>query len=173
MHEATTRTVALLLVSLSATYLGADRREIGMSGGEPAATVRTSRPGTKFAYERKKLFMEDPEIIHRYTRDSAMEDGVLVDVTVQARETGVLLPTAITAHLHEVLENIPAKSAGQDCRGRLHDVLWLTFLKLKSMQTKQGEEFPVEVNVFIDGSMQAIWAVIDGDGLTIMYPEDY
>jgi hypothetical protein len=35
-------TVALLPVSLSATYLGAALREIGMCGGEPAGTVRTS-----------------------------------------------------------------------------------------------------------------------------------
>jgi hypothetical protein len=117
--------------------------------------------------------MEDPEIIHRYTRDSAIEDGVLVDITAQARETGILLPTVITAHLHQVLENIPAKSSGQDWRGRLHDVLWMTFLKLKSMQKRQQEEFPTEVNFIIDGEMQTLWAVIDGDGLTIMYPEDY
>jgi hypothetical protein len=41
-------TVALLPVSLSATYLGAALREIGMCGGEPAGTVRTSRPGWSY-----------------------------------------------------------------------------------------------------------------------------
>jgi hypothetical protein len=117
--------------------------------------------------------MDDEFIISRYSRANAIEDGVLIDITEQARETGILLPTAITAHLHQTLEDIPAKSAGQDWRGRLHDVLWMTFLKLKSMQTRREEEFPVEVNVIIDGSMQKLWAVIDGDGLTIMYPEDY
>jgi hypothetical protein len=49
----------------------------------------------------------------------------------------------------------------------------MTFLKLKSMQKRKEEEFPAEVNVIIDGEMQTLWAVIDGDGLTIMYPEDY
>jgi hypothetical protein len=35
--------------------------------------------------------------------------------------------------------------------GRLHDVLWMTFLKLKSMHTRQDEEFPAEVKVVIGG----------------------
>jgi hypothetical protein len=117
--------------------------------------------------------MENDEIISRYTRESAIEDGVLIDITEQARETGIRLPTVVTDHLHHVLEDIPERSSGQDWRGRLHDVLWMTFLKLKSMQTRQDEEFPAEVKVVIDGEMQTLWAVIDGDGLTIMYPEDY
>lgn len=118
--------------------------------------------------------MQNDDIyISRYTRENAIEDGVLADVTVQAKETGILLPTAITDHLHHVLENIPAKSAGQDWRGRLHDVLWMTFLKLRTMQKRQEEEFPAQVKVIIDGEIQTLWAVIDGDGLTIMFPEDY
>jgi hypothetical protein len=110
-----------------------------------------------------------------YTRQQAIDDGVLVDVGVQARETGILLPTVLTAHLQQVLEDIPEESCGQDYRGRLHDVLWLTFLKLKSFGTKKISEvrFPVEVQVIIDGRTQQLWIVVDGDGLTIMYPEDY
>ena len=64
-------------------------------------------------------------------------------------------------------------NAGQDWRGRLHDVLWMTFLKLRSMQKNQEEEFPAEVSVIINGVMQTLWAVIEGDGLPIMYPADY
>jgi hypothetical protein len=64
-------------------------------------------------------------------------------------------------------------NAGQDWRGRLHDVLWMTFLKLRPMQKNQEEEFPAEVSVIINGVMQTLWAVIEGDGLTIMHPADY
>ena len=114
-------------------------------------------------------------VISRYTREQAIEDGVLADVTAQARETGIVLPTVLTDHLHQTLENIPHASAGQDYRGRLHDVLWMTFLKLKSMQARKmsAEDFPAEVEVIIDGALHKLWIVIDGDGLTIMYPEDY
>ncbi len=121
--------------------------------------------------------MEEKEdcIISRYTRELAIEDGVLADVTEQARETGIILPTVLTDHLHQTLENIPDTSAGQDYRGRLHDVLWMTFLKLKSMQARKmaAEDFPAAVEVIIDGNLHKLWIVIDGDGLTIMYPEDY
>jgi hypothetical protein len=49
----------------------------------------------------------------------------------------------------------------------------MTFLKLRPMQKNQEEEFPAEVSVIINGVMQTLWAVIEGDGLTIMYPADY
>jgi|SRR5579884_158026 len=118
---------------------------------------------------------QDFELISSYSRQQAIEDGVLVDVTVQARETGILLPTVLTDHLHHVLEEVPAESLGQDYRGRLHDVLWMTFLKLKSFGGKKLSEvgFPAEVKVIIDGTTHTLWIVIDGDGLTIMYPDDY
>ncbi len=83
----------------------------------------------------------DDIIISRYSRENAIEDGVLIDITEQARETGIRLPTVITDHLHHVLEDIPDRSIGQDWRGRLHDVLWMTFLKLKSMQMRQTKNF--------------------------------
>ena len=118
---------------------------------------------------------EDFTVISRYTRQQAIEDGVLVDVSAQAHETGILLPTVLTDHLQQVLEDIPAESWGQDYRGRLHDVLWMTLLKLKSFGQKKLTEidFPAEVQVIIDGRTQRLWMVVDGDGLTLMYPEDY
>jgi hypothetical protein len=117
--------------------------------------------------------MDDENIISRYTRENAIDDGVLVDVTEQAKETGIRVPTVITSHLHQVLEDIPETSAGQDYRGRLHDVLWMTFLKLKAMQSSRSDDFPVQLDVIIDGQKQTLWAFVDGDGLTIMFPEDY
>ena len=119
--------------------------------------------------------LEDFALIHSYSRQQAIADGVLVDVTSEARETGIPLPTVLTDHLHGILEKIPAESQGQDYRGRLHDVLWMTFLKLKSLGSKKVSEveFPVEVEVIIDGEKHRLWIAVDGEGLTIMYPEDY
>jgi len=39
------------------------------------------------------------EVIHQYTRAQAIADGVLVDVTAQARACGFRLPVAMTATL--------------------------------------------------------------------------
>jgi hypothetical protein len=117
--------------------------------------------------------MDDENIISRYTRANAIDDGVLVDVTEQAKETGIRVPTVITSHLHCVLEDIPKTSTGQDYCGRLHDVLWMTFLKLKAMQATRNDNFPALVDVIVDRQKQTLWALVDGDGLTIMFPEDY
>jgi hypothetical protein len=117
--------------------------------------------------------MDDENVISRYTRGNAIDDGVLVDVTEQAKETGIRVPTVITSHLHQVLGDIFESSAGQDYRGRLHDVLWMTFLKLRAMQENRNDDFPALVEVIIDSKKQTLWALVDSDGLTIMFPEDY
>ena len=122
------------------------------------------------------LMMNDnDQIISRYTRAQAIEDGVLVDVSQQAKETGLLLPTVITDHLHKVLESIPKESHGQDYRGRLHDVLWMAYLKLRALKSNglKESDFPMEFEVIIDRHTHSLWIDADGDGFTIMYPEDY
>ena len=121
------------------------------------------------------MCFDDFEIIHSYSRAEAIQDGVLVDVSVHARETGILPPTAITGHLHNVLEEIPSESVGQDYRGRLHDVLWMAYLRLKQLAAGPTpmDEFPAEFEVLIDGSIHKLWVDLDGDGVTILYPEDH
>ena len=118
---------------------------------------------------------EDNQIISRYTRAQAIEDGVLADVSQQAKETGLLLPTVITSHLHNVLEDIPKESLGQDYRGRLHDVLWMAYVKLRGLKSRGIKEtdFPAAFQVIIDRQTHSLWIDADGDGFTIMFPEDY
>lgn len=67
------------------------------------------------------------EIISRYTRAQALEDGVLVDVTAQAREAGIKIPTAMTrAVWNQYVELTPAaREAGNDRKGRRWDILWM------------------------------------------------
>lgn len=121
------------------------------------------------------MMNDNDQIISRYTRAQAIEDGVLVDVSQQAKETGLLLPTVITDHLHNVLESIPKESQGQDYHGRLHDVLWMAYLKLRALKSKgiTESDFLVEFKVIIDRHTHSLWIDADGDGFTIMYPEDY
>lgn len=71
----------------------------------------------------------DLPLIDSYTRAEAIEDGTLVDVTVQARETlsGFRAPVAVTSAVWGAIEAIPASLSHQDVDGRLHDVLWMAF----------------------------------------------
>ena len=76
---------------------------------------------------------EKDELIYRYTRSQAIEDGVLVDLTIWSRETGFVIPVACTAAVwHGYL--VPADSltsAGQSERGRSHDLLWMLYCAIK------------------------------------------
>ena len=70
-------------------------------------------------------------IIHRYTRAQALADGVLVDVTATASETGIVYPVAVTAEVWHLIEQIPTAYPWEDVRGRLWDVVWMLRCAIK------------------------------------------
>ena len=127
------------------------------------------------------MFSEN-DIISRYTRAQAIEDGELVDVTETGKEAGFVYPVAITRNLwHSWIEpSEKAKAYGQDAQGRLWDVLWM--LKI-GIRKSAGEHITYEV-IFQNGSgrkytdIVKLWAICGpGDQgepvITIMLPEDY
>lgn len=75
----------------------------------------------------------DADIIYRYTRKQAIEDGVLVDLTSWASETGFRIPVACTQAVWADYIEPPEGTldAGQSQRGRAHDVLWMLYLAIK------------------------------------------
>jgi len=77
-----------------------------------------------------------PEVISTYSRAEAINDGVLVDVTQPARETGFRHPLAVTRAVWErcVAMSPAAERAGCDERGRLHDLLWVLFCTIRRSQ---------------------------------------
>jgi hypothetical protein len=71
---------------------------------------------------------ENCDLIHRYTRAEAIADGVLVDVTMSAREAGIRFPVALTRAVWERCVAVPADVVCQDEAARLWDVLFLLAL---------------------------------------------
>lgn len=69
------------------------------------------------------------EVIHTYTRQQAIEDGYLVDVSHQAVEAGFCYPVALTRAVWEGCvawsDDDSQRQAYQDEAGRLWDVLWM------------------------------------------------
>jgi hypothetical protein len=65
------------------------------------------------------------EVVYSYTRQQAIEDGVLVDVSPLAREAGFKIPVALTSAVYGIVESIPKCRDFQDVQGRLWDVLWM------------------------------------------------
>ena len=72
-------------------------------------------------------------VIYRYTRAQAIDDGVLVDLTEWAKETGFTIPVACTTAVWNQCITPPegTKELGQSERGRAHDVLWMLFVAIK------------------------------------------
>ncbi|ULQ60404.1 hypothetical protein K7I13_03595 [Brucepastera parasyntrophica] len=72
--------------------------------------------------------MDNWETVYSYSRKQAIEDGVLIDITEAAKESGFVLPVAVTASVYHGLI-VPSNRAeteyGQSVEGRLHDMLFL------------------------------------------------
>ena len=75
--------------------------------------------------ETSKGFWDDAEVIYAYTRAQALEDGVLVDVSEMAKETGIKFPVALTSAVYDKYVEVPDGITGQDEGGRLWDILWM------------------------------------------------
>jgi len=69
----------------------------------------------------------DLPVISEYTRAQAIADGVLVDVTQDARKAGFRCPVALTKAVWDLCVALSpaAKRACNDEPGRLWDVLWM------------------------------------------------
>ncbi len=88
---------------------------------------------------------EEADLIYRYTRAQAVEDGVLIDVSAVAREAGITYPVALTSAAWGRCVTVPPGVECQDEVGRLWDVLWL--LRLAVGRSDGGPEARFGVHV--------------------------
>ena len=87
---------------------------------------------------------EEPVVISVYTRQNALDDGVLIDVTKEAREAGFAIPVAMTAEsfgrcVAWTKDDSKRTGTYQDQAGRLWDVVWMAHVAVRSV-TKNGAE---------------------------------
>ena len=134
----------------------------------------------------EKNSMEDlfGPVIYSYSREQAIEDGVLVafpEMQELAKEAGFTLPLALSAIVWNLVEPTgKAKEHGECWKGRLWDVF--TMLRHAIQGSKKGESL-IEFQVIFTNHAGAketktLWAQVGpGDNrepvLTIMLPEDY
>lgn len=119
----------------------------------------------------REISLYNQEVISAYSREDAIQDGLLIDVTDAAKKAGIKYPVAATRNLWERYINHEDKDA------RLWDLLWL--FKLKAMH-ESSDELSFNVTFTNDNPKELVrlWAVCGpGDLLepviTIMLPEDY
>lgn len=108
--------------------------------GVPAAIVAeyeagggTFAPGDLHAWLLQRAEPEDEPwtIIHQYTRQQAIVEGQLVDVSKEAKETGFKIPLAISRTVWAQYVEVPKGVQCQDERGRLHDILFCLHVAIK------------------------------------------
>ena len=112
------------------------------------------------------------EPVSAYTRQQAIEDGVLVDVTALAKETGFRIPVAFTAAVWSACDR--SDDGNEGTQARAHDVLWMAILRIRSaLQREEGEgSFPFQV--IIERTTHRLWVVSHpAKGFTIGLPEDF
>ncbi len=120
-------------------------------------------------------------LIYAYTREQAIADGVLVDVSDTAKEAGFKWPVAVTVAVwNEVVTPTPLdEQEGQSKEGRLWDVLWMARLAAKS-SNDDSDSVLFQVIVLRDRKQETVTlkmvlsaeAPDGGPCLTIMLPNE-
>lgn len=84
----------------------------------------------------------DMEVIYAYTREQAIEDGELVDITPLAREAGFKYPVAVSRTVWKILEPTEElKAVGQDSTGRTWDMLNILRWTIRQSETTDRVDF--------------------------------
>ena len=124
---------------------------------------------------------EDWNVVFEYSRAQAIADGVLIDVSEQAKATGFKVHTVVTGTLYHGYVVPPAGldgSFGQSVAGRLHDLLTLALFAARASKGTDRVYFKVDF-LMAPGKSETVDIIAHigpGDSpapvLTIMMPED-
>ena len=85
------------------------------------------------------------EVISTFTRQQAIDDGVLVDVSKMANEAGIRYPTCLTRAAWDRYVEVPESAVGQDRPGRLWDIV--TMLRYGIAKSGNGSELLFKLHV--------------------------
>lgn len=124
---------------------------------------------------------DSASLIYRYTRHQALADGVLIDLTDWAKETGFTIPVACTAAVWNQYITPPEGTAelGQSKRGRAHDLLWMLYMAIRR-QPSAADRLHCDV-IFLNRDQQSETVTLHaqcgpGDDsepvLTVMLPHE-
>jgi hypothetical protein len=84
-------------------------------------------------------------VISAYTRQQALLDGVLIDVTDVAVEAGLCYPTCVTRAVWDRYVKVPEGVPCQDEEGRLWDIVWMLRCGIAESEERAGLRFKLYV----------------------------
>lgn len=89
------------------------------------------------------------DVVFAYTREQAITDGVLVDVSSVASNSGFQIPVAVTSTVWELYiewtDEDSDKQTIQDESGRLADVLWMLYLACKKNKGESSIKYELYI----------------------------
>jgi len=94
------------------------------------------------------------EVIASYSRQQAIDNGLLIDVSKTAQEAGIRFPVALTHAVWLGYVTVPDGVEGQDEEGRLWDILWMTRCSL--LRSPHKSEVPVWLYVRNDNQSDSL-----------------
>lgn len=140
---------------------------------------RNNNPAKASKKPSMSALFERAEVIHVYTREQAIRDSVLIDVTIPARDAGFRFPVAVTSAVWQQYVRRPAGLSAQDETGHLWDILWM--LRYAIRQTRDRGDI-IHFTVHVQNDQQGprpvpLKAVCGPDDhgkpcLTIMMPNE-
>ena len=88
---------------------------------------------------KEKLIDMEDNIVFSYTREMALLDGVLIDISEIAKEAGFKVPVAVTEALYNgyLVPEMNPKNEDQSTTGRIWDMLILMHLACKGSSKPQ------------------------------------
>jgi hypothetical protein len=124
---------------------------------------------------------DDWNVVYSYSREQALADGVLVDVTEAAKSVGFKVHTAVSGTLYHGYVVPPAgvTGEGQSVTGRLHDLLFLVLCSAKKSNPGADRDTVRIAFLMEPGRTETVDVIAHiGPGdhgepvLTLMLPED-
>ena len=82
---------------------------------------------------------DETYLIVAYTREQAIADGVLIDVTETAKQAGFVYPVALTNGVWAEYVVVPKEVSWQDETGRLWDILNMLHFAIKTSKEPGSE----------------------------------
>ena len=116
-------------------------------------------------------------VIYAFTREQAIEDGVLVDLTEFA-EDWFRVPVAVTSAVWTRCSEGPPAVSGQSQTGRVRDILWVLRAHMVLNQDHSDVAFSLLVQKDTEKEAMVTLVVVIGPGddglpvITVMFPEE-
>lgn len=145
--------------------------------------------------ENKEVNTRSDNVIYAYTRQQAIDDGVLIDISdlPMTKEAGYKIPVVLTKGVYSLVLVPKGLEGEQDFNGRLWDVLYMSVIAIKSCKQRHpgnAEEkcglvpFKVIFQMSTEEEIKEtkglkyetvkLWLVFNAhEGFTIMKPEEY